>query len=111
MHHLITGAVLVLKGSDKISHHPVIGSLVLLFGVLILGFFVYNLLQKRHSQHLELMVRWFEALVSLFIAYIFFTEGRTLIQYVSRKLLFLPVTTDQHIVPRNQNQMLANRCI
>jgi hypothetical protein len=28
------------------------------------------------------MVRWFEALVALCIAYIFFTEGKTLVQYV-----------------------------
>ncbi|HYH13735.1 MAG TPA: hypothetical protein VD794_00850 [Flavisolibacter sp.] len=82
LHHLITGAALTLKGIDKVSHHPFIGGLVLAFGVLILAFFFYTLSQKRHGNNLELMVRWFEALVSLFTAYIFFTEGKTLIQYV-----------------------------
>lgn len=71
-----------MKGASKISHHAVIGSLILTFGVGILAFFFYAVFQKRHGDNLELMVRWFEALVSLFTAYIFFTEGKTLIQYV-----------------------------
>jgi FtsH-binding integral membrane protein len=82
LHHLITAAALIIKGVDKISHHAFIGSLILLFGVLILSFFFYTLFKKQQSQNLELMVRWFEALVALCIAYIFFTEGKTLIQYV-----------------------------
>lgn len=82
MHHLITGAVLVLKGTDKISHHPFIGGLILLFGLLILAFFVYDLSRKAKAETLELMVRWFEGIVALFVAYIFFTEGKELLPYV-----------------------------
>ena len=82
LHHFLTGTVLIIKGIDKISHHTIIGGLVLLFGVLILSFFVYTLLKKRHGQHLELMVHWFEALVSLFMAYIFFTEGARYLPYM-----------------------------
>jgi TRAP-type uncharacterized transport system fused permease subunit len=81
VHHLLTGAILVIKGIDKISHHAFIGSLFLLFGVLILGFFFYSLSRKHLSGRLELMVRWFEAFVCLFTAYIFFTEGKTLLPY------------------------------
>lgn len=85
IHHFITGAVLIIKGIDKISHHAIIGSLILLFGVLIFSFFIYTVSKKQHNQHnqnLELMVRWLEALVALFMAYIFFTEGKTLLPYV-----------------------------
>jgi TRAP-type uncharacterized transport system fused permease subunit len=82
IHHLLTGTALTLKGADKISHHAVLGGIILLFGILILTFFIYTLIKKLHSDRFELMVRGFEAIASLFIAYIFFTEGKELIQYV-----------------------------
>jgi hypothetical protein len=81
IHHFLTGVVLTIKGVDKVSHHAFIGGLILLFGVVILSFFVYTLIKKQHGQNLELMVRWFEALVALFMAYILFSEGRTLLPY------------------------------
>jgi hypothetical protein len=82
IHHLLTGGVLVIKGFDKVGHHPFLGGLMLLFGVLILSFFVYTQVKKHLSYHFELMVRWFEALVALFVAYIFFTEGKQWLPYV-----------------------------
>ena len=63
-------------------HHAIIGSIFLLFGITILSYFIYVLFKKQPSHNLELMVRWFEALASLFTAYIFFTEGKTLLPYV-----------------------------
>lgn len=81
IHHFLTGAVLIIKGIDKISHHAFIGSLILLFGVVILSYFIYTLFKKQHGQNLELVVLWFEALVALFVSYIFFKEGKALIQY------------------------------
>jgi hypothetical protein len=82
IHHFLTGAILITKGISKISHHAVIGSLILLFGLMILSFFFYTLLKKRHGENFELMVHWFEALVALFTAYIFFTEGARYLPYV-----------------------------
>jgi len=82
IHHFITGAVLIVKGIDKIPHHLFIGSLILLFGVMILAFFIYSISRKQHSQRLELMVLWLEAFVALFTAYIFFTEGKKLLPYI-----------------------------
>jgi energy-coupling factor transporter transmembrane protein EcfT len=83
IHHLMTGLVLILKGIDKISHHhALLGGLILLFGLIILSFFVYTVSHKKHSEKLELVVHWFEALVSLFIAYILFKEGKNLLPYV-----------------------------
>ena len=81
IHHFLSGTVLIIKGVDKITHHAFIGSLLLLFGVVILTFFIYTLIKKQHGENLELVVRWFEALVALFMAYIFFSEGRTLLPY------------------------------
>ena len=81
IHHFLTGAVLITKGIDKISHHAIIGSLILLFGIIILAFFFYTLFKRNHSENLELTVNWFEALVSLFMAYIFFTEGARFLPY------------------------------
>ena len=83
LHHLIAGLLLVVKGIDKISHHVFIGSLFLLFGILILSFFFYVLFKKQHAETFELTFRWFEAIVSLFTAYIFFTEGKKYLPYGS----------------------------
>jgi CHASE2 domain-containing sensor protein len=84
LHHFLAGAMLIIKGIDKISHHHVfMGSLILLFGIMILSFFVYTLIAKQHGHRLELMVRWFEALVSLFSAYLFFSEGKKWLPYFS----------------------------
>ncbi|HVF96860.1 MAG TPA: hypothetical protein VM871_06055, partial [Flavisolibacter sp.] len=69
------------KGVDKISYHAFVGCLILLFGLVILSYFIYTVIKKQHGQHLELVVRWFEALVALFMAYIFFSEGRTLLPF------------------------------
>ena len=75
-HHVLTGAILTAKGIDKISHHYLfIGGLVLLFGLIILAFFFYTLLKKRRKESLELIIHWFEALISLLMTYIFFSEG------------------------------------
>jgi drug/metabolite transporter (DMT)-like permease len=82
LHHLLTGLMLVLKGSDKISHHSIIGSVILVFGLLILGFFFYSIAGKKQGSSPEVMVLWFEAIVCLFTAYIFFTEGKRFLPYV-----------------------------
>ena len=54
----------------------------LLNDLFLLSFFIYTLFKKQHGQRLELMVRWIEALISLFMAYIFFSEGKTLLPWV-----------------------------
>jgi len=48
IHHFLTGAVLITKGIDKVSHHAFIGSLILLFGVAILCYFIYRFIKKQH---------------------------------------------------------------
>jgi hypothetical protein len=80
--HFIIGFALVLKGYDKLSHHPVIGSIILSFGIIILAYFFYVLLKKHPAERLNNLVHWFEALASLFTAYIFFEEGAKYLPFV-----------------------------
>jgi hypothetical protein len=74
--HLLLASVLIIKGVDKISHHAVIGSIFLFFGVTILVYFFYSLFNRHHTHKLELVAHGFEAIASLFSAYIFFVEGK-----------------------------------
>lgn len=81
--HLLIGGALTLKGFDKIGHHhPVIGSMILLFGLIILFYFFYLLIKNHPSEKLGHLVHWFEAIASLFTAYIFYAEGATYLPWV-----------------------------
>ncbi len=82
MHHVLIGGVLVLKGYDKFHHHPVLGCIIFLFGIIILGYCLYVLFSSRHNPVLPILFHLFEALVLLFTAYIFFTEGKKYLPYV-----------------------------
>src|SRR5687767_12335484 len=81
--HLLLAFYLIIKGLEKFSHHKIIGSLILSFGVIILIYFLYVTLIKEGSRKLHILVHSFEALTSLFTAYIFFTEGKKYLPYVS----------------------------
>ena len=81
INHFIVGFVLSLKGITKLSHHVVIGSIILLFGVIILGYFLYVVIKKHPSNSLSQTVHWFEALSCLFTAYILFEEGAKYLPY------------------------------
>lgn len=80
--HFLVSFTLILKGFDKVSHHAVIGSIILLFGFIIFGFFLYSIIKKHHNEQFTLIAHWFEAIACLFTAYIFFTEGATYLPYV-----------------------------
>ena len=81
VHHLLIGFALTLKGLDKVSHHPIIGSIILLFGLIILGYFLYIVIKKHTDKKLVYIIHWFEAIASLFTAYVFFKEGATYLPY------------------------------
>ena len=80
--HLLLGSTLILKGYDKFHHHNILGGLIFLFGIIVLVYFVYMILTKEHSRTMHILIHLFEALVSLFIAYIFFKEGKKYVPYV-----------------------------
>ena len=83
IHHFIIGGILIIKGYDKFHHHPVLGSIIFLFGVIILGYCFWTLSGKKHNPVLPVLFHLFEAFVMLFTAYIFFTEGKKYLPYVS----------------------------
>jgi len=82
-HHLLIGGVLVLKGFTKFGHHPLLGGLIFLFGIIILFYFFYSILKKTESRKMNIAIHIFEALVALFTAYIFWDEGKRYLQYAS----------------------------
>lgn len=81
MHHFIIGSVLTFKGYDKFGHHQILGSIIFLFGIIILGYCFWVLFRSRYSSILPVLFHLFEALVLLFTAYIFFTEGKKYLPY------------------------------
>lgn len=82
VHHFLVGFALTLKGFTKIAHHPFIGSIILLFGLIILVYFFYLVIKKHPNEKLVDIIHWFEAFASLFTAYVFFQEGATYLPYV-----------------------------
>ena len=82
--HIMTGAVLILKGYAKITdHYAGVGSIILLFGLAIIGYVIYESRQKKHSPLLVIAVHFFEGLALLFTTYVYFDEGKTYIQYLT----------------------------
>lgn len=82
IHHLLIAGILILKGYDKYSHHNIIGGLMLFFGIIVLLYFIYMIFKKNESRTMNIVIHLFEALVSLFTAYIFFEEGKKYLQYM-----------------------------
>lgn len=82
-HHFLIGGILVLKGFTKFDHHPLLGSLIILFGIIILLYFFYTILKKTESRKMNIAIHIFEALVAIFTAYIFWDEGKRYLQYAS----------------------------
>lgn len=79
--HFLLGSTLLLKGYDKFHHHNILGALMFLFGIIVMGYFFYLVLKQQHNRTMHIMILLFEALVSLFIAYIFIEEGKKYVQY------------------------------
>ena len=82
-HHFIVGFFLTIKGFDKFTHHHLIGGLILAFGIIILLYFLYEVLAKKQGRTLKLLVHVFEGVALLFTSYIFFEEGKKYLPYVT----------------------------
>ena len=81
IHHLLIGIALTLKGLSKFAHHEVLGGLILCFGLIILSYFIYLSIKRMESRTMHILIHLFEGFASLFIAYIFFVEGKQYLQY------------------------------
>jgi hypothetical protein len=82
IHHFIIGGILILKGYAKFHHHPILGSIIFLFGVIIIAYFLSVVSRGRQNPVLEILFHFFEALVMAFTSYIYFSEGKIYIPYV-----------------------------
>jgi len=83
IYHPIIAFSLIVKGYTKlISHHSIIGGIILAFGIIIFLYFLYLIWKKHADEKLTVMIHWFEAIAALLTAYVFFTEGARYIQYV-----------------------------
>jgi len=106
--HFIMGCVFLFKGYDKFSHHNLIGGIIFFFGIVTLAYFFFSLTRKRKLETLTNLVHWFEALASLFTAYIFYTEGKTYILYVfllAALIFFIAI----YISHANKKKLLTNK--
>jgi hypothetical protein len=84
MTHFVVGFYLAVEGYAKITEHDsVIGSIILGLGVILLGYFIYDLRAKRQGLTLKVMAHLFEGTALAFTTYIFFREGTRYIKYVN----------------------------
>jgi hypothetical protein len=81
--HFIVGFYLTFEGYDQISCHPIIGGLILFFGLILLIYFFYEIPKKRQDIAFKLFVHLFEGFALLFTAYIFFRENKIYLPYVT----------------------------
>ena len=81
--HLLIGFVLILKGIDKIDHHLFIGSFILISGIAIIIYFFYTLFKKQESANANIIIHLLEAIILLFTAYIFYTEDKKYLPYIT----------------------------
>jgi len=63
-HHFIVGFFLTIKGFDKFTYHHMIGGLILAFGIIILLYFLNEIIAKKQGITLKLLVHVFEGLSS-----------------------------------------------
>lgn len=79
MQHLIAGAVLALKGFDKLEHSELyVGSTLLVLGSFVLAYFALDRLARdRSATWLTIMVHMSEGFAFLCLSYLYFRDGKT----------------------------------
>ena len=82
IYHLIVGFIFILKGVDKIQHHPLIGLILLIFGIAVIAYFIYISTKQAAGEWLSIIVHLFEAIALMFTAYLYYQEGKTFLPYV-----------------------------
>jgi hypothetical protein len=82
-HHLLTGFILTLKGIEKFAHHQLIGLIIMASGIIVLLFFLYDVVKKGMGTVLKILVIGFEGVAWLFTTYVFFEEGKVYLPYVT----------------------------
>lgn len=82
--HLFVALILIPKGYDKIEHHyNLIGWIILLMGIFILGYFIYQKVTKSENHILLISVHLFESISLFLTSYIYFEEGKRFLPYIT----------------------------
>lgn len=82
--HAVTGLALALKGYAKLTdHHAVIGSIILISGLTIMGYVLYDSRQQKHNKLLGTGIHFLEGLALLFTSWVYFEEGKTYLPYAT----------------------------
>jgi uncharacterized membrane protein len=83
IHHFIIGVFLILKGYDKFLHHKIIGSVIFIFGIILLFYFFYDNIKENSGRTLRVLVHLFEGFAMLLTMYVFYQDEK----------VYLPVIT------------------
>ncbi len=84
IHHFFVALILITKGFDKIQHHhSFAGWTILLFGIIVLVYFIFIKLSKKSHSLLELIIHFFESIALFLTTYVYFQEGKSLLPYVT----------------------------
>ena len=82
--HFIIGFFLAVEGYDKMTHEAgAIGGIILALGIILLAYFVYDLITARRSLTLKVTAHLFEGVALGFTTYIFFKEGTIYLKWVN----------------------------
>jgi hypothetical protein len=80
--HICVGLSVFMKGIDKFEHHHVlIGWLLLILGLMILGFSAFNKKIEFILGRIKYFILGIEGFVMLFIGYSYYQDGSHLIHY------------------------------
>ena len=81
--HLCVALILIPKGIDKIEHHhSIIGWTILLMGITILGYFIFQKISKTKNHFITIVVHLFESIALFLTSYVYFQESRIYLPYI-----------------------------
>ncbi len=83
LQHLISGAVLALKGFDKLQQsHLYIGAVLFALGIFVLAYFAFDrLTPDRGAKWLATIVHASEGFAFMSLAYLYFEEGKSYLPF------------------------------
>ena len=80
--HVISGLVVIIKGYDKFeNHHPEVGILLILLGLIFVSFAVFHHRISWIAKH-EPWLLWLEGLALAIVSYSYFAAGKFALPFV-----------------------------
>ena len=82
--HLFVALILIPKGYDKIEHHyNFTGWIILLMGIIVLSYFIFQKLTKSKNHLFVIGVHLFESIALFLTSYIYFEERKSFLPYMT----------------------------